>query len=235
MKRQSTAAVWLVSLAAILVASVQILPAQDFTVRTKDQDGKTAIHYVSRNAVRDVASNPVEFDIIYRLDTGKIIRLNHHAKTYAEITPAEARQQTEKKAGMSAQQAMMRRSGNNSWTVSVTKIGAGGTIAGYATEKYATKTPITEGEVWVAPALEAPPAYYDISNSYTAAQTGSMGQIGKELQARQVKGFPLKMVGTATMPMMKGMSFTQVAISVEKAPIPPSTFDPPAGYRKVAQ
>jgi len=36
------------------------------------------------------------------------------------------------------------------------------------------------------------------------------------------------------MPMMKGATFTQTATSVEKAPIPPSTFEPPAGYRKVA-
>jgi len=237
MIQKSTAiAVRLVPLAVILAGSTQILHAQDFTVRIKDQDGKTAIHYVSRNAVRNVSSNPVETDVIYRLDTGKIIRLNHQEKTYTEITLAEAREQMEKKGAMgSPQQAMMQRLGMKAGTATVTKIGPGENIAGYATEKYSAKTPLTQGEFWVAPALEAPPAYYDISTIYAAAQMGGpMGQIVKELREKQVKGYLLKMAGTANMPMMKGITFTQVATSVEKAPIPSSMFEPPAGYRKVA-
>jgi len=237
MKRKPILRFRLLSLATIFAASAPILCGQDFTVRMKDQDGKIAIHYVSRNAVRNVSSNPVETDVIYRLDRGTIIRLNHQEKTYTEVTLEQARQQTEKKAGsMRAQQEMMSRLGMNAaGNTSVTKIGPGETIAGYATEMYATKTPITEGEVWVAPALEAPAAYYEMSSSYAAAQMGgAMGQIIKELKEKQVKGFLLKMIGTASMPMMKGATFTQTATSVEKAPIPPSTFEPPAGYRKVA-
>jgi hypothetical protein len=213
---------------AMLIAAALPVTAQDFTVRMKDQDGKIAVHYVSRNAIRNVASNPVETDVIYRLDTGKIITLNHQKKTYTELTLAQARERFEK--AMSAQQAAMRRLGMNAGTVSITKIGPGETIAGYATERYATKTPMTQGEVWVAPALEAPPAYYDI---HAAGQTGVMDQIVKEMREKQVRGYLLKTVGTANMPMMKGMAFTQVATSVEKGPIPPSTFEPPAGYRKV--
>jgi len=218
------------------VASSQVLFAQDFTVHIKDQDGKTATHYVSRNAVRSVSSNPVETDVIYRLDRGTIIRLNHQEKTYTEMTLAQARQQGEKNAGAAnAQQAMMRRLGvTGGGATTITNIGPGETIAGYATEKYETKTPISQGEVWVAPALEAPPAYYDMSTSYAAAQMGAMGQIVKEMREKQVKGFIVKMTGTGNMPMMKGIAFTQIATSVEKTSIPPSTFDPPAGYRKVS-
>lgn len=236
MERKSTAVVRLLQLASILLAAAQLLPAQDFTVRMKDQDGKIAIHYVSHNAVRNVASNPVETDVIYRLDRGTIIRLNHQEKTYTETTLAQARQQMEKNTGAAnAQQAMMRRLGmTGGGATSVTEIGPGETIAGYATERYATKTAISQGEVWVAPTLEAPAAYYEMSSSYAAAQMGSMGQIVKELREKQIKGFILKMTGTGNMAMMKGISFTQVATSVEKAPIPPSTFEPPAGYRKVS-
>ena len=236
MKGRSIApAVWFVLLATVLISSAQILEAQDFTVRMKDQDGKTAIHYVGRNAVRNVASNPIETDVIYHLDTGKIIRLNHQAKTYTETTLAEERRKNI--GAMSPERAaIMQRLGINAGgtSVMVTKIGPGETIAGYATEKYSAKTPLTQGEVWVAPALEPPPGYYDMSTSYAAAQMGSMGQIVKELRDKQVKGYLLKMTGTANMPMMKGITFTQVAISVEKAPIPASMFEPPAGYRKVA-
>lgn len=174
--------------------------------------------------------------MIYRLDRGTIIRLNHQQKTYTEITLAQARQQAEKNPGAAnPQQAMMRRLGiTGGAATSITKIGPGEPIAGYATEKYATKTPVTQGEVWVAPALEAPAAYYDMSTSYAAAQMGAMGQIVNEMREKQVKGFILKMTGTGNMPAMKGISFTQTATSVEKAPIPASTFEPPAGYRKVS-
>jgi Domain of unknown function (DUF4412) len=235
MKLNSSSGVRLLCFAVIVAGLGQILCAQDFTVRMKDQDGKTATHYVSRNAVRNVSSNPVETDVIYRLDRGTIIRLNHQQKTYSEITVAQAREQGERSAAGNTQQAMMRRLGmTGGGATSVTKIGPGETIAGYATEKYATKTPISQGEVWVAPALEAPAAYYDMSSSYAAAQMGAMGQIVKELSEKQVKGFMLKVTGTGSMAMMNGIAFTQVATSVERAPIPPATFEPPAGYRKVA-
>jgi hypothetical protein len=157
-----------------------------------------------------------------------------HGKQILKL--AQARQQGEKNAGAtSAKQAMMRRlgmAGNGDTTI--TKIGPGETIAGCVTEKYSTKTPISQGEVWVAPALQAPASYYEMATSYAAAQMGSMGQVVKELREKQVEGFILKMVGTGNMPMMKGISFTQVATSVEKSPIPPSTFEPPAGYRKLS-
>lgn len=237
MRRKSTSTTaWFALSAMIVIVWANDLSAQDFTVRMKDQDGKTAIHYVSRNAVRNVSSNPVETDVIYRLDRGTIIRLNHQDKTYTEITLAQARQQGEKNAGATkGRQAMMQRLGmTGGGATSVTKIGPGENIAGYATEKYATKTPISQGEVWVAPALEAPTAYYDMSTSYAVAQMGSMGQIIEELREKQVKGFILKMTGTGNMPMMKGISFTQLATSVEKTAIPASTFEPPAGYRKVS-
>src|SRR5216684_2072585 len=123
---------------AILVGSAQILPAQDFTVQMKDEDGRSiATHYVSRNAVRNVSSEPVDSDMIYRLDTGKIISLNHKQKTYGEIAAAEMRQLIEKKqVAMSPEkQEAMRRLGFGA-AATVTKIGAGETIAGYATEKY---------------------------------------------------------------------------------------------------
>jgi len=63
-----------------------------------------------------------------------------------------------------------------------------------------------------------------------------LGLIFKELKEQQTKGFLLKSVATITTnPMMKGMTFTRVATLVEKGPIPASTFEPPAGYQKVAR
>src|SRR5437588_9300546 len=143
MKRQptSTAGRLAMAVAAILIGSAQILPAQDFTVQMKDEDGRSiATHYISRNAVRNVSSEPVDSDMIYRLDTGKIITLNHKQKTYGEIAAAEMRQLIEKKqVSMSPEkQEAMRRLGFGG-SANVTKIGAGEAIAGFSTEKYADK------------------------------------------------------------------------------------------------
>jgi hypothetical protein len=58
----------------------------------------------------------------------------------------------------------------------------------------------------------------------------------KEMKDKQIKGFLLKSVTTVTTsPMMKGTPVSQVATSVEKGPIPASTFEPPAGYQKQAR
>ena len=232
MKRKPTSTAAM-AVAATLIVLAQILPAQDFTVQMKDEDGRSiATHYISRNAVRNVSSEPVDSDIIYRLDTGKIITLNHKQKTYGEIAAAEMRQLIEKKqVSMSPEkQEAMRRLGFGG-SASVTKIGAGETIAGYATEKYSAKTPMTQGEIWVAPALEVPPAYYDMLTSLVTAQVGGMGLIFKGLKEKQIKGYLLKSVATITAnPMRKGATFTQVAASVDRSPIPASKFAIPAGY-----
>ena len=234
MNRKSTskAARLAMAFAAALIGSVQILPAQDFTVQMKDEEGRSiATHYISRNAVRNVSSKPVDSDIIYRLDTGKIITLNHKQKTYGEIAAAEMRQLIEKKQGSMSpeKQEAMRRLGFGG-SANVTKIGAGEAIAGYATEKYSAKAPMIQGEIWVAPALEVPPGYYDMMTSLVVAQIGGMGQVFKEMREKQIKGYLLKSVIVMSNPMTKGATFTQVAASVDKSPIPPSTFAIPAGY-----
>jgi hypothetical protein len=240
MKREptSTAGRLAMAVAAILIARAQILPAEDFTVQMKDGDGRSiATNYVSRNAVRNVSTLPVHSDMIYRIDTGKIITLNHKQKTYGEIAPAEVRQLMEKKqiAMSPEKQEAMRRLGFGG-AATVTKIGPGETIAGYATEKYSATTPMSQGEIWVTPALEIPAGYYDMVTSLVASEVGGMGLIFTELKEKQIKGYLLKSVATTmATPMMKGMTFTRVAASIEKGPIPASTFEPPAGYQKVTR
>jgi len=235
-RRPTWTAGWLTTVTVVcVIASATTLAAQDFTVRMQDEDGKISTHYVSRHAVRNVSSTPVETDVIYRLDQGKMITLNHQQKTYTETTLAEARQHMEKRTSeMDPQeQEMMRRLGMAGAAASITKIGAGETIAGYATEKYSAKTPLSQGKIWVAPALEIPPGYYDLVTSFVAREVAGLGQLFKEMQGKQVKGFALKWVTTSSLPMMKGVTVTQVATSVETGSIPASTFEPPAGYQKV--
>jgi len=107
-------------------------------------------------------------------------------------------------------------------------------IAGYSTERYSIKTPMIQTESWVTPDLELPPGYYDMVTASVASQVGGMGQLFKAMKTNEIKGYLLKSVGTSSMPMMNGVTHTNVATSVEKKQIPLSTFEPPAGYRKVS-
>ena len=223
---------------AILILCAQIVFAQDFTVQMKDGDGKSvATRYVSRNAVRNVSTFPAETDMIYRLDKGTIISVDNKKKTYSEATLAEVKQMAaQKESAMSPQQIeLMHRMGYGS-AASVTKIGPGETIAGYPTEKYAVKGGTYQGEIWVTPALDPPPGYYDMLTAFAGSASGGMGVVMKELREKQIKGYLLKSTGTISFsPMMKGITATEVASSIDKHPIPASTFDPPAGYQKVVR
>jgi hypothetical protein len=227
----STATRRTVATAALAIASAMILGAQDFTVRMKDQDGKIAVYYIARNAVRNVSSYPVETDVIYRIEQGKIITLNPKQKTYTEVTMAEVREKMSTAQIKPQQQEMMHRMGLDA-APTITNLGAGETIAGYATEKYSIKTPLMQGESWIAPELEVPAGYRDMTAAFFAGQVPGIGQLFKGMKT--VKGFVLKSASTSSMPMMKGVVFTEIATSVEKSPIPASTFEPPAGYTKVA-
>lgn len=224
--------------AVVLVLCAQIATAQNFTVHMNEGDGKTSTYYVSRNAVRTVSSSPIDTDVIYRLDTGKIVTVDNRQKTYSETTLTEARQQVQQhqnSAEASEEAEVMRGLGINAGAVTVTKIGAGEAIAGYPTEKYSAKTPFSQGEIWVTPALEFPVGYYDMLTASVAASVGGLTPFFEAMKKQQVRGFLLKMVSTMSNPALKGITLARVATSVDKAAIPPSTFEPPAGYRKVAR
>jgi hypothetical protein len=105
-------------------------------------------------------------DMIVRYDHGKIITVDHKKKTYTEMTMDQLQQKineaaksiNENKEQMEALRKVM---GQSFGPISVTKQGSGETIAGYATEKYLVKGPM-EMEIWAAPDLKIPGAYYDI-------------------------------------------------------------------------
>src|ERR1051326_351524 len=185
----------------------------------KEDDGKTSIYYVSKNAVRSVSSTPIDTDVIYRLDTGKIITVDNKQKTYSETTLAEARQQAQKNAPSASDQAEMRKLGIDPGAVTVMKIGPGETIAGYATEKYSARTPFSQAEIWVTPALEFPAGYYDMVTTSVAAGAGGLTSFFEAMKQQQVRGFLLKMVSALSNPALKGITVTRVATSVDKAPV----------------
>jgi hypothetical protein len=211
---------------AIAAAASGASAAQEYTVKMNGANGPLTI-YVSPKAVRRTEPG-LHVDVIYRLAEAKILYIDNDQKTYSEVTLEEARQHGAKAAAeMSPQQkAMMTKMGVNA-PASVTKVGPGDTIAGFATEKYVMKTPAVETEVLAAPTLTVPDGYYEMTRA-SAAALGAASQQGDALKT--IKGMILKRVGTLA---MNKMTTTEVATAVDTAPIPPATFGPPAGYKKV--
>lgn len=97
----------------------------------------------------------------------------------------------------------------------------------FPTERYVAKTPAVQTEIAAAPGLSVPAGYYDMARASGGA-FGAAVQSGDAMKV--VSGMILKRVGTMA---MNGVTTTEAATSVSTAPIPPSTFQPPAGYRKV--
>jgi len=211
---------WLVAAVfAVLSTTATSVAAEDFTARMQNDEGKTATRYVSQKAVRQVSAYPVETDVIYRLDQGKIIRLDHKAKTYTEATPAAASQafSGQSPGGGKLPPALA--------APTVTKVGAGQPILGYATDEYAIKSFMAHSQVWITTALAYPPGYSEMVAASLPPPAKAMF-IGNKVQ-----GFALKTVTTVN--AAGGASTSEIATAIDKGPIPPSTFEPPAGYKKV--
>jgi hypothetical protein len=115
----------------------------------------------------------------------------------------------------------------------LTKLGAGETIAGYATEKYLITTSSVQLEISAAPALEVPAAYYDLLSPHQEAGAGPLGDMGKVFEEmKKIRGMVMKQVSTLKIMGQTTVS-TTVATSVQKGPIPASRFEVPAGYKAV--
>jgi hypothetical protein len=210
---------WLVAALLAVLSATAPARAEDFTVHMKNDEGKTATRYVSQKAVRDVSSYPIETDVIYRLDQGKTIRLDHKAKTYTETTPLAESQE------LSGQSAGGGKLPPGFAAPTMTKIGAGQPILGYATEEYAVKSFVGQSQVWVTTALAYPPGYPEMVAASLPPPLKAM------FLGNKVQGLPLRSVTSVN--LAGGASMSEIATAIEKGPIPPATFDPPAGYKKV--
>jgi len=174
-------------------------------------------------------------DMLVQLDRGKFITIDHKKKSYTELDQDGLQKTIDSatsKMGEDRDQmeAMRKMMGNVAADFSVTRQGAGGTIAGYATEKYLVTGPV-QMEIWAAPELTVPASYYDALKvqmpSNPLFDTSKMYE-----EFKKIDGVTLKEVMTMN---MMGMSFTTSSIvtSVEKGPIPATTFEIPAGYKAV--
>lgn len=197
----------------------------------------TSTQYFGSDAMKTVSSDGQ--DSIIRFDSGKIISIDNKQKTYTEVTvdqlnemftkkTAEAGPDQEKMAQMRKMMGQMGQQMTDS--VTVTKVGPGETIAGYETEKYLVKG-FMEMEISAAPSLKMPALYYDAMKM--RALRNPMFDMSKLYdEMKKIQGMALKTVMTMKMMNMEIKTVTEVT-SVEKGPVPASTFEVPAGYKAV--
>ena len=186
----------------------------------------------SGNAMKQSSSDGSDF--IIRFDQSKMVFIDNKKKTYSEMTFDELQQTMDRAAeqlkGMNTEQleAMRKLMGQTTGEVKATHQGAGETIAGYATEKYLVSMPPMEMEIWSAPGLTVPAAYYNaLKLRMPRNPILDMGKMYDEM--KKVKGMTMKSIISMKM-MNMNMTTTSLVTSVEKGAIAASTFDVPAGY-----
>jgi hypothetical protein len=206
--------------------------------QTTTANGKTsnATAYFSGNAMKHATAEGQ--DSIIRFDQGKIVSVDNKKKTYSELTFDELQKMMDQAGAMmnqnpeamAAMQKLM--GGGNQKPLTVTKAGPGETIAGYATEKYVVSGPF-DMEIWAAPDLKVPAAYYDTMRLRMPANP--IMDMGKMFEAfKQVNGWAMKT--TMKMRMMgRDIVTTTEVTSVQKGAVPASTFEVPAGYKLVQE
>jgi hypothetical protein len=219
-------------------AQLSSLMSQGLTMNeTSTANGKTTTSttYFSGNATKRSSADGQ--DSIVRFDQEKIVTVDHKKKTYSEITFKQLQEILNKvTSGMpqdpEAMAAIKKMMGGNSAPLTVSKQGPGETIAGYATEKYLVTGPI-EMEIWAAPELKLPAAYYDAIKMRLPANP--VLDMGKMYDAfKQINGMAMKSVMKMKVMSMSITTTTEVT-SVQKGAIPPATFEVPVGYKLVQE
>lgn len=216
--------------ALCLGALTGVAQAQYLTIKySAGDDAQGNVTYVGTSAVRIKAD---VYDVIDRMDRGTLVYLNHNRKTYKELTAADvkasfAQQQQKMEMRMNDPQLKeeMQRRGRSA-TTTLTKLGPGGTVAGYPTEKYLLKGPMMEAELWITQSLQFPDAFYRDFN----VLNGASAPFGSWDKVMDLRGVILKRVVNLSAGAMK---ISETATSVDKSAIPPTTFEVPAGYTKV--
>ena len=228
------------ALCGVLAASAMgiLTPAADaqtYTIKyVGDDASEVSTAYIGLNAVRKKGadSGAGEFDVIDIIDRGTVIFLNHGAKTYRENSVEDIKNYLDQQSTKMNEARMrdprvqerMRRMGVGEEST-VEKLGPGENIAGYPTERYRLRGPMMQAELWITQSLQFPAAYYRDFNILS----GVSAPFGKWDKIIELKGAILKRVVT----IPGGMTLSETATSVDKASIPASIFEVPAGYKQV--
>jgi hypothetical protein len=220
---------------ALLVAAASVLPlvAEDLTIVSKVTVGNksgTSTQYMTSTKSK---SSDAENDTIIDFPTGQMTFIEHRSKSYWETTLEEMASYMDRLYRDVKDNPMLASMFGGDEAVTVAKGKGSRKIAGYACDDYTLK--MGESfviEICAAPDLQPPPQYYEGRKLSYAA----MGPAGKRFskmfdEMKKIKGYPLASDMDADMGMVK-ISTTSEATEVKKGPIPASTYDVPAGYKK---
>lgn len=203
---------------------------ESYTLHFDGINGPTT-RYVSPQAVRYVVPGKNE-DMIIRLDRGTIIHVDHASRSYSEVKIADMRRaMAQKMAAIDPQKRAMLHQMGLDGSPTVTKLGAGETIAGFATERYRIKSGFMQMEVFAAPQLQVPAGYYDVA---------ALGEMHRLLGNQEhspydsIAGCILKeVIAGPSSPIAAGKSAQgETVTTVDAHPVPASQFTVPAGYAK---
>jgi hypothetical protein len=226
-----------VTILAAALASVVARPgkAEDLTIvsRVTSPHGttRTQTQYLASNRIR--ISDP-EWDFIVDTTTGRIRRVDDRRKEYSETSLDDLRAFLDQTEAAMAGRPLFDRSVGATASVTVARGAAPRTIAAHATEPYTlTMGDAVRVEVWMAPALEAPPRYFD-ARKVPYAMMGPMGwQFDHLLDAmKTIGGLPLAMDVDFRLRTVRRQVKTE-ALEVKKGPIADAAFTLPPDYKKV--
>lgn len=219
-------------LPAALLAAAASLPAEDLTILSKVTVGNSespSQQYITSTHSR---SSSEQSDSILHFPTGRITMIDHKKKEYWEATIDEMAAYWEKLTREMKGTPMEDMFGLGD-DPEIEKLPGKRKIAGYDCDRYSLSIgDVLEVDFFAAPGLEPPARYFD-GRKISAAAMGPMGKLFEKMydELKKIKGFPLSTAIIVRTPMSRTQSLEE-ATEVKKGPIPASTFEVPAGYKK---
>ena len=190
---------------------------------------------VSTQSVSDgkIRLSENDFDSIFNVVSGRVLILDGKAQTYYETSLAEIGARREAVEAMRRSPASARPAAPPSGPVTVRKGTVPKTIAGYECDQYTlTLGDAVKFEVWAARNLEAPARYVEAEQLLLATRDPAWRRFDAIFdEMKKIKGFPIvesrwdKLAGAPN-------RYRREATQVKAAPLPASTFEAPAGYRR---
>lgn len=221
------------ALVAVAALAARSLAAEDLTIVSKvtfaNREG-TATHYITSERSR---TSSADNDSIVSFADGKVTFIDHREKQYWEATVEEMEEYWDRMA------RKLRTSGAGDMfdlrgKPKLEKLKGQKKIAGYDCDHYSLEIgDALEVDFWAAPGLQPPARYYD-ARRMQAVIMGPMGALFQRMyeELKNVKGYPLSTAVIIRTPFSR-MESDEDATEVKKGPIPASTFDIPAKYKKV--
>jgi len=239
--------------AGLVAAFAAYATAEDLTIVSKvtsgDKPAETRTSWISSDHIRVQNADGGEFMAEYA--TGNITVVDGRKKEYFVMTRQEIEAvSTQMQAQMKEMEAKMQSlppevrekmagamGGGFAQAVDVKKGTGGRTVAGYSCENWIVSVgTMVKNEQCITTQIEFPMPAYDAMKSFSAGfgasnpMMKSMGQVYEKF--KQMKGFPVYSSSTTNV-LGKSMTTVTEVAEVKKGAIPASTWEIPAGYKKV--